>query len=261
VILNHPCFEEKAHFTYKRIHLPVAEHCNIQCKYCSREVGVSSHCYRPAVTKEIISPEKAVKVVSSFMDDTLRVVGISGPGEPLCNKATFKTLSLVHEQFPDLLMCIATNGLLLCENVEILADSGVKTVTVTVNTVDPETVPKIYTHIQGNMNRAVAALFIANQLAGIEMCTDHGITVKVNSVAIPGINMDDLEAVALQSRERGAVLQNIMPLIPLAEFSGFNPPTCTEIKELRDKCSRLLPQFTLCKQCRADAVGIPGRER
>lgn len=238
----------------------MAEQCNIQCRYCSRDVGITYHSYRPAVTREILTPERAVEWVSTHLNETLRVVGIAGPGEPLCNEATFKTLSLVHKEFPDLMLCVATNGLLLCEKAELLASLGVKTVTVTVNTTRPETVEKIYAHIKGRMNQKVAETFVEAQLKGIETCTDYNMLVKVNSVLVPDINMEDLQEVALHSREKGAVLQNIMPLIPLADFSGQRPPTCEEIQSVRKRCECILPQFRLCKQCRADAVGIPGLE-
>jgi nitrogen fixation protein NifB len=259
VILNHPCFEEKAHFVYGRIHLPVARHCNMKCRYCSREIGISYHSYRPAVAREVITPEEAVSQVFRHLDDTLKVVGIAGPGEPLYNESTFETLGLVHEMFPDLMLCVATNGLLLPEKVEILSDLGVKTVTVTVNTVIPETVPKIYAHIQGKMSQEVAETFIEAQLQGIEQCTQHDMVVKINSILIPGINMTEMEEVALQTRERGAYIQNITSLIPLAEFSELEPPSCGELQAVRKTCERILPQFRLCKQCRADSVGIPGK--
>ncbi len=241
------------------MHLPVALVCTIQCRYCSREVGISYHSYRPAVAKEIMTPEKAVEQVLHHVDGQLRVVGIAGPGEPLCNEETFKTLSLVHEQAPDLVLCVATNGLLLYEKAGTLADLGVKTVTITVNTVNAGTVKRIYSHIEGKMDEMVARAFVQKQLKGIKACTDKGIMVKVNSLLIPGINMDELERVALESREKGASLQNITPLIPLAEFSGLRPPSCEEIRLVREKCEKILPQFRLCKQCRADAIGIPGK--
>ncbi|MBU7017468.1 MAG: radical SAM protein [Theionarchaea archaeon] len=259
-VITHPCFDEKAHFTYGRIHLPVAEHCNIQCRYCSRDIGVSYHSYRPAVTTKVISPEKAVEQVL-HCNDHIRVVGIAGPGEPLCNENTFKTLELVHDTFPDLILCVATNGLLLHETCKILVNLGVRTVTVTLNTVDPEKIPRIYSHIQGKMDEIVAKSFIQKQLEGIEACANNGILVKVNSILIPEITMNELEEVAVQSSERGAILQNITPLIPLAEFSGLRPPSCEEIQVIRNKCEIILPQFRLCKQCRADAVGIPGKSR
>ena len=257
-MITHPCFDEKAHFTYGRIHLPVAEHCNIQCRYCSRDIGITYHSYRPGVATEIISPEMAVEQVLHH-HDRIKVVGIAGPGEPLCNENTFKTLELIHNTFPDLILCVATNGLLLHEKSEILVNLGVKTVTVTMNTVNYKKIPKIYSHIQGKMDEIVAKDFIQNQLKGIEICTKNGILVKVNSLLIPGITMNELEDVAVQARKRGAILQNITPLIPLAEFSGFQPPSCEEIQTVRTRCESIIPQFRLCKQCRADAVGIPGK--
>ncbi len=41
-------------------------------------------------------------------------------------------------------------------------------------------------------------------------------------------------------------------------FKDLRPPTCEEISGARAKAEKYLPQFKLCKQCRADAVGIPG---
>ena len=51
------------------------------------------------------------KVVDKY--DYIKVVGIAGPGEPLANEETFETLRRLHEQYPDVIKCISTNGLLL----------------------------------------------------------------------------------------------------------------------------------------------------
>ena len=53
---------------------------------------------------------------------------------------------------------------------------------------------------------------------------------------------------------------NLIPLIPLNMFKDLRSPTCEEISGARAKAEKYLPQFRLCKQCRADAVGIPGKE-
>jgi nitrogen fixation protein NifB len=259
VILDHPCFDEKAHFLYERIHLPVAELCNIHCKYCSREVGISSHGCRPGVAERILAPDEAVERVSFYMNPALKVAGVAGPGEPLYNTETFETLELIHERYPHLILCVATNGLLLPEKAPLLAQLGVKTVTVTINTVRVETIPKIYLHIMRNPPDNMAEQFIASQLRGIEACSELDIKVKVNSVLIPGCNAGDLRDVAVQSRKRGAYMQNIVPLIPLAAYKEVRPPTCEELQSARNRCQKVLPQFRLCKQCRADAVGVPGK--
>jgi nitrogen fixation protein NifB len=147
----------------------------------------------------------------------------------------------------------------LSKKADLLADLGVKTVTITINAVNPQTVTQIYTHIRGKINVEIARSFTRQQFDGITACTTRGIHVKINSIVIPSINAGELEEVARISRERGAHIQNITPLIPLGDFSTLDPPPHSKIVKIRKQCAEYLPQFTCCKQCRADATGIPGR--
>ena len=261
----HPCYSEKAHFQIARIHLPVAPKCNIQCKFCKRDINKCE--YRPGVTSYIASPtqalarlEKAVKEIPN-----LKVVGIAGPGEPLANSETFETFELVEERFPKLVKCIATNGLLLPRKVDELVALNVKTVTVTVNALDPEVASKIYSwiHYDGKLYRGEEGtkILIHNQLEGIEKASEKGLVVKVNTVLIPKINVGQIEGIAKEVASRGAVLMNIIPLIPMYEFKKFKPPNCDGLNAARALAEKHIPQFRLCRQCRADACGVPGLER
>jgi hypothetical protein len=62
-------------------------------------------------------------------------VGIAGPGDALTSSAAFETFMTVHEAYPDLILCLATNGLMLLDCVEELLYAGIRTITVTVNAV------------------------------------------------------------------------------------------------------------------------------
>ncbi len=53
---------------------------------------------------------------------------------------------------------------------------------------------------------------------------------------------------------------NIMPFIPQAEMAHYPVVSAATLDNVRAKCEKIIPQFRLCKQCRADAVGIPGME-
>jgi nitrogen fixation protein NifB len=253
--------------TYGRIHLPVAPRCNLGCNYCERRIGgMSYHSYRPAVCDRILTPEEALSEVAAHKASAnLTVVGIAGPGEPLCNDSTFETLALVRERHPDLLLCLSTNGLLLPESAERLCDLGVRTLTVTLNTVDPEIGALIYAHVEhsGTVLKGIdgAGLLLESQLTGMARAIRLGLVVKVNSILIPGVNDDGhLARVARTARELGAHVQNITPLIPLGRFRNIQPPSCDELCSTRLSCERIIEQFRHCRQCRADAVGIPGRE-
>jgi nitrogen fixation protein NifB len=264
LISAHPCYNEKAHFTTARIHLPVAPRCNIQCNYCIRKLDKCEH--RPGVSGVILNPQEALVRVDKYIKEmpNLRVVGIAGPGESLANEETFETLALVHEKYPELIKCVASNGLLLSEKVERLIEVGVTSVTVTINAVEAEVGAKIYSFVRyhDKTYKGVegAKLLIENQFLGVKKASDAGLNVKVNTVLIPEVNFEQIKEVARKSAENGAILMNIIPLIPLHRFEKERAPECDELTMARTIAEEFLPQFRLCRQCRADAIGIPGKE-
>jgi len=261
---KHPCFSHKAHFKYGRIHLPVAPRCNIRCRYCVRETGSPEN--RPGVTEKILSPSDALKKLRSVIKQniSLRVVAVAGPGEPLANPETFETLYMTKKEFPHLIRCIATNGLFLKESIEELKRAGVHTITVTANAVDPEIGKNIYKYVILNGKRydgkEGAEILIERQKSGVKEAVSRGMIVKINTVFIPHINSDHIVEIAKTYSILGASVMNIMPLIPVGEFSHIRPPTHKQIEDVQLMCERYIEQFKLCKQCRADACGIPGLE-
>ena len=268
----HPCYSEAAHSRYGRIHLPVAPRCNIHCNYCDRRLGDCYHSFRPGVTRRVMEPEETVEWVARALkaEPRLRVIGIAGPGEPLANEATLHTLELVGQRFPQMLLCLSTNGLLLPQYIRELVALGVQTVTVTINGLRPEVGAQVYSWVRdgrpcdaastSEVCRGVegAALLVERQLEGIALASALGVAVKVNTVLIPGVNEAEVGPIARETRERGAVIQNITPLIPLGRFQSLRPPTCDELQAARAAGMAFLPQFRHCRQCRADAVGVPG---
>jgi len=260
----HPCYNEKAHFTTARIHLPVAPRCNIQCNYCIRKLDKCEH--RPGVASSILNPREALVRVDKYSREmqNLKVVGIAGPGEALANEDTFETMRLVHEKYPELIKCVASNGLLLSERVVELVKAGVTSVTVTINAVDPEVGAKIYSFVRyhDKTYKGVegAKLLIEKQFEGIKKASEAGLNVKVNTVLIPEINFDQIKKVAQKAAQNGAIIMNIIPMIPLHNFEKERPPECDELTMARTIAEEFLPQFRLCRQCRADAVGVPGAE-
>jgi len=264
---KHPCYSHSAHFRYGRVHLPVAPECNLGCNYCERRIGgMTYHSYRPAVTDRILAPKEALSEVAQYVEDAnFKVVGVAGPGEPLCNPSTFETLRLIHNNYPELMLCLSTNGLLLPRYAEQLCALGLRTITVTLNAVDPVIGGRIYAYVEyeDKVLKGIegAKILLENQLNGIEKAVGLGLVVKVNSILIPGINDDGhLEEVARTIRNLCVYIQNITPLIPLGRFKRLAAPSCDELRWMRFRCERIIRQFRLCQQCRADSVGIPGRE-
>jgi len=266
-IQGHPCFGGN-HHKNGRIHLAVAPKCNIKCGYCTRRHDCANES-RPGVTSRILTPQEAMERVretmaSKILGPIIKVVGIAGPGDPLANEETFETFRLIGREFPDLIKCLSTNGLLLPEKIDLLHDLDLHSLTVTVNALDPEVGARIYGHIlyRGRKYTGIEAarILIANQMEGLERAAGYGMTIKVNTVLIPGTNDDQVPIIARKVRELGAFVMNVMPLIPQADFADVVPATPVEMEVVRKANERIIGQFRHCRQCRADAAGIIGQD-
>lgn len=261
---KHPCFNVDARHQYGRLHLPVAPKCNIQCNYCNRKFDCVNES-RPGVSSVILSPGQAVYYVERTLADhpEISTIGIAGPGDPLANPLeTLETIKQVKAKFPEMLFCLASNGLNLPQYISELAASGVSHVTITVNAVDPDIGGAIYAWVRDGKviyrGKDGAKLLWERQQAAIVGLKKHGIKIKVNSIIIPGINDDHLEEVAREITALGADLMNCIPIYPTRDtiFQDLKPPTAEEISRIRQETGKYLPQMEHCSRCRADAVGF-----
>lgn len=274
-ITSHPCYDLNAHHYFARIHLPVAPACNIQCNYCNKKFDCSNES-RPGVTSKKLKPIEAIKkllFVGSKIKQ-LSVIGIAGPGDALANpKQTFETLELVKKYAPDLKLCISTNGLMLPFYATKLKELGVDHITITINTLNPETGAKIYPWVYDTISKKRlkgidgAKLLLKRQLEGLQKCLELGMLVKINSVLIPEINKQDIIELSKELKKMGVFIHNIMPLLSDPSFgtyfglNGIRSATQEELQEVQKECELDMHLMTHCKQCRSDAIGLLGEDR
>ena len=266
ILKTHPCFSADAHDKFGRIHLSVAPACNIQCRYCERKYDCANES-RPGVTSSGLDPWEAVERVETFLERNGRVsvVGIAGPGDPLANEATFLTLDAIHRKFPELTLCVSTNGLLLSERLGELVKAGVRSVTVTINAASPTTAEQVYSWVlyRGRKYTGIQAaeLLVRNQWQGLINAIEAGLLVKVNSVYIPGVNDEELPRIAKLAGAFGADIMNVLPLIPQADFKLLQRPSYQMLHGMRDQLKPHIQQMSHCRQCRADACGTLGEDK
>ena len=269
----HPCFDNAARLKYARVHLPVAPKCNVQCNFCDRRFDCANES-RPGVTSVLLDPEQAARYVDDVVikDPSIRVVGIAGPGDPLAQAPkTLETLRLVRDRYPEMLLCVATNGLALPENAEALADLRVSHVTVTVCAVNPDIGGAIYKWVRDGKvilrGREAGERILQAQRAGIAALVKRGVMVKINSILVPGINDHHIEDVAREVAALGAARFNCLPMrpVPKTPFGNLEEPSKDTVHKLRAICGQYLPQMEHCSRCRADAVGrighVPSEEQ
>ncbi len=265
-LTQHPCFNEAARETAARIHLPVAPRCNVQCNFCDRKYDCLNES-RPGVTSAVLTPQQAVYYLDRAMEVSpeIRVVGIAGPGDPFASpEPTLETLRLVRNRYPEMLLCVASNGLEVATHAAELAKLQVSHVTLTVNAVGAAIGAQIYawvragTRILRGVDGAVA-LLERQRLAIVEI-KRPGITVKINTIVMPGINDAHAVAVAREVGSLGANIMNAIPLYPVVgtPFESIGEIDHAELAELRQHTAEFLPQMLHCTRCRADAVGLLG---
>lgn len=265
---DHPCFNEQAGNACGRVHLPVAGDCNIQCNFCNRKYDCANE-NRPGVTSAILSAEQSILYLERVIlkKPNISVAAIAGPGEAFATaEETLKTLRLVREKFPDLLLCLATNGLNIFLYINELKKIGVSHVTVTVNAVRPEIGAKIYSWVryQKKIYRGIeaAGILLHLQIEAIRELKRLGFIVKVNTIIIPGINDAHIIEVAKKVSKLGADVLNCIPLCPSQDtlFEDIGEPdreTVVKIRKLAEPC---IKQMYHCRRCRADAAGLLGEE-
>jgi len=212
----------------------------------------------------VISPEAALDRLTRTLETMphICVAGVAGPGDAFSHpESTLKTFELIRRRYPKISFCVSSNGLNLTPHVRALHDLGVGFTTVTVNALDP----KIGSQMVRTVNlgdrvysgQEASALLIERQLTAVEALKAMGITVKVNTVVVPGINDHHSLYIAKQMGAMGVDLMNLLPLIPVAgtDMANMPEPSLELIRSLRKAAGAYLPQMYHCRRCRADAVG------
>ncbi|CAN2039288.1 FeMo cofactor biosynthesis protein NifB [Candidatus Magnetomoraceae bacterium gMMP-15] len=265
-LANHPCFNDKIRHTFGRVHLPVAPRCNIQCKFCNRKFDCVNES-RPGVTSGILSPYQAFIYLEYVLKkkQNISVVGIAGPGDPFANpEETMETLRLVRKKYPDMILCLATNGLNIAPYLDEIATLNVSHVTITVNAIDPEIGEKIYSWVRykKRVRRADEGFKILyeKQIEAIKGLKQRNITVKVNSIIIPGINDEHIQAVAKKMSELDVNIMNCIPYYQNkgSAFENIEEPSKKMVSSIRKEASKYIKMMHHCTRCRADAVGLLG---
>ena len=264
----HPCFNEEARHKQARVHLPVAPKCNIQCNYCNRLYDCCNES-RPGVTSSILLPIQASHYFKALKTrlNNLSVIGIAGPGDPFANPdETLATITLIEKEFPEMIFCLSSNGLNLAPYIDRIAKLHVSHVTITINSLNVETLAKIYSWVRdGNKvytGIEAAKLLLGRQLDCIKQLKEKGIIQNKHGDNSgdkgPGYGRELAKKVA----ELGADTMNCIPLYPTAKtaFGKIEEPSKEMMKRIRSQITKYIKPMSHCARCRADAVGLLGMD-
>jgi cyclic pyranopterin phosphate synthase len=186
--------------TYVRV--SVTDRCDFRCVYCMAE----DMAFLPR--RELLTIEELDRLCSAFIEMGTRKIRITG-GEPLVRRdimGLFRSLSRHLEAGTLHEMTLTTNGSQLARFADELASCGVRRINVSLDTLDPSRFKAITR--RGDLGRV---------LSGIDAAQQAGLSVKINVVALKGVNEDEFERMVRWAHARGMGL-TFIEVMPLGEI-------------------------------------------
>jgi len=193
------------------LRLSVTDRCDLRCGYCMPERMT----FLPRA--EVLSLEELHKLALGFIARGITKLRLTG-GEPLVRRDMIELVSALGRKLGDGLeeLTLTTNGTRLAEFADRIAAAGVRRINVSLDTLD-----------RGEFARLTRRDSLPQVLEGIAAAQAAGLTVKLNTVALKGINEEQLpDLIAWAHAHRCDItLIEVMPLGEVEEdrFDHYLP--------------------------------------
>ena len=177
------------------LRISVTDRCNFRCVYCMpKEVYGRDH--RFLERRELLTFEEIARIARTFVGAGVQKLRITG-GEPLVRRDLERLIAQLAELDVDL--TLTTNGSLLPQKAQAIAEAGLRRITVSLDSLD-DAIFRALNDVDFSVERV---------LEGIDAAAAAGLPVKVNAVIKRGVNDDQVVPLAGFFRERGHTLRFI----------------------------------------------------
>lgn len=190
------------HVTYLRV--SVTDRCDFRCVYCMAE----NMTFLPK--RDLLTLEELDRVCTAFVDKGVRKLRITG-GEPLVRRnimQLFRNLSRHLDTGALEELTVTTNGSQLSKYAEELADCGVRRINVSIDTLKADKFKAITRW--GDLDKV---------LAGLEAAKRAGLQLKINAVALKGVNDDEIDDLIRFAHGQGFDL-TLIETMPMGDIDG-----------------------------------------
>lgn len=187
--------------TYLRV--SVTDRCDFRCVYCMAE----NMAFLPKA--DLLTLEELDRLSSAFIGRGVRKLRLTG-GEPLVRRGIMTLISSLSRHLRAGALdelTLTTNGSQLTRYADELKTHGVERINVSLDTLDPDKFRAITRW--GDLNQV---------LRGIDAAQRAGLKVKINAVALKGVNEDELPSLMEWAHGRGMDL-TIIEVMPLGDIS------------------------------------------
>jgi cyclic pyranopterin phosphate synthase len=183
------------HRPLRDLRISVTDRCNFRCVYCMpKEIFGRDYQFLPRA--QLLDYEEIARLASAFVANGVRKIRITG-GEPLVRRHVERLVEMLAALDVDL--TLTTNGSLLPQKAQALADAGLARVTVSLDSLDDATF-RAMNDIDFPVRRV---------LEGIDAAAGARLPVKVNAVIKRGLNDGGILDLARHFRGSGHVLRFI----------------------------------------------------
>jgi len=221
------------------LRISVTDRCNFRCVYCMpKEVYGLDHKFLER--RELLTFEEITRVAHTFVDAGVKKIRITG-GEPLVRRELERLIAQLAELDVDL--TLTTNASLLPQKAQLLADAGLRRITVSLDALDDETF-RALNDVDFPVDRV---------LEGIDAATAAGLPVKVNAVVKRGVNEDQIVPMARFFRERGHTLRFI-EYMDVGHTNGWRLDDVVPAKEIVAAIDREMPLEPVDKDYRGEVA-------
>ncbi len=166
--------EDKHGRTASYMRVSVTDRCNLRCIYCAGE----GYTFIPH--PDILRYEEILNLIGLAIDLGVGKIRFTG-GEPFVRLGFRDFMVDAAERFPDVDLCITTNATRIDRDVKPLAAAGIRKINISLDTLNPKKFLEITRQDLFDTVRA-----------NIDRCLEAGMLVKVNAVAVRGVNDDEL---------------------------------------------------------------------
>jgi cyclic pyranopterin phosphate synthase len=169
------------------LRLSVTDRCDLRCRYCMAETMD----FLPR--RAVLTLEELAALADAFVERGVRRIRLTG-GEPLARRGLTELARMIGRHLGQGLdeLALTTNATRLAEHAGALAEAGVRRVNVSLDSLDSER----FRHITrtGDLTRV---------LEGIAVGKSTGLAIKINMVALKGLNEDEIAPMLEWCGEQG----------------------------------------------------------
>jgi cyclic pyranopterin phosphate synthase len=206
--------------TYLRV--SVTDRCDLRCVYCMAE----DMTFLPK--RDLLTLEELDRLCGAFIRLGTNKIRITG-GEPLVRRDVGQLFHSLGSRIGQGLneLTVTTNGTQLARHAELLAASGVRRINVSLDTLDPALFGQITRW--GRIEQVLDGIFAAKAA---------GLAIKINAVAMKGVNEDQFDGMLAWCGEHGFDLC-LIETMPMGDISGDRTDQYLPLSIVRSRLRRI----------------------